>query len=192
VSRKGMGFRAAEMPGVIPVLSFIQPWPEAIFGGKNVENRPLSTKYRGPFWIHATMGLPLGSYGHAAEFIGSVAPSLVIPAESELVLGAVVGLSWITGVTDNRDLELTGKEPSNPWAFSGQFGWELDLSRTWRLSTPLAMPGAQSFWRLYQHETSACLARLPKEACGLLDTWRLAKRDESTGGHPEGEETNAN
>lgn len=175
MSRKGMGFRVAEMPGVIPALSFTQPWPEAIFGGKNVENRPWSTKYRGPLWIHAAKTLNHGEYGHSAEFIGSVAPSIALPAESALVRGAIVGLTWITGVTDNRDLELSGKEPSNPWAFWGQFGWDLDPARTWRLSTPLEMLGAQSLWRLHEHESSACLARLPKDACRLIDEWRVAQ-----------------
>ena len=179
MSLKGRGFRVADMPGVIPVLSFSQPWPEAIFGGKDVENRDWSTKHRGPLWMHAAIGIKSKDYAHAVEFIGSVAPHIQLPSMDKLVRGAIVGLTWVTGITDNRDLELTGKQPENKWAFYGQFGWTLDPARTWRLGTPLGMLGAQSLWRLTEDETKLARDRLPSVALMAINQWKDSQRGQA-------------
>lgn len=177
MSRPGLGFRVREHKGVVPVMSFCQPWPSAIFeGGKDLENRKQATAYRGPLWVHASSKIKPGYYEWAAGIIRKNAPSLVLPGPTELVFGAIVGLTWVTGCAHNSNSLLfsTGAVSRNVWAFDNQYGWQLDLTRTTRLTTTLPMRGHQGLWRLYEHEEAACLRSLPLSVCQAIREWKAS------------------
>lgn len=169
-ARKGMGFRLSEHGGrVIPALSLTQPWAECILGAeKDIENRTWPTDYRGPLWLHAAKTMRREDYYGALKLAGSINPEVDLPALKQVVRSAIVGLTWVVGCAFN------GPRGSSPWEFIGQYGWELDLTRTWRLGEPLPATGALGLWRLTDDETATCRARLPSVALMALNQWEDA------------------
>jgi ASCH domain. len=101
------------------VLSVRQPWAWAlIFGGKDIENRYWTTKYRGPIAIHASKGLTRKEFEIAKEYMLEIIPR--VPNMDELDRGAIIGIVDLVDITQNTD---------SPW-FEGpdifgkeNFGW---------------------------------------------------------------------
>jgi hypothetical protein len=94
-----------------PVLTVRQPWASAIFlAGKNVENRPRPTRYRGRLWIHA------GLFKNRDEpDRWAVEQDIWVPAEP-LPRGAILGCVELVDCVDDYD---------SPWALPGYYHWVL-------------------------------------------------------------------
>lgn len=169
--RKGCGYRVAEHMAckIIPALSIRQPWATAVVDfGKFIENRTRPTKYRGPLWVHASRAIK--DWEESVRYIVSTSGFLV-PSRDVIARSAIVGLTWVVGCEENTDASL-------PWVFWGQFGWKLDMGRTWSLATfdrePQAknVQGALGLWRPTDEEAQAWEALLPEAAREAVREWR--------------------
>lgn len=69
---------------MIPALSIRQPWPWLILhAGKNIENRPWSTRFRGRFYIHAAKKIDMAAY--------EIFRQCGLPAIDKFSTGGIVG-----------------------------------------------------------------------------------------------------
>lgn len=104
-----------DMPKI--ALSIRQPWAAAIvFHGKDIENRDWSTRFRGPFCIHAAKGMTRAEYDSAAYFIGRATGwAGVSLSRDTLERGGIIGTAEI--------VDCISSSPS-PW-FAGRFGFVL-------------------------------------------------------------------
>lgn len=90
-------------------LSLRQPWAWlVIYGGKDIENRKWSTKFRGRVWIHAASKMTDDDFEEAFWAARDVAPEIQIPDIRFLDLGGIIGSVEIT--------ECCAHHPS-PWFF---------------------------------------------------------------------------
>ena len=125
----------------LPVLTIRQPWAWLILhAGKNIENRPWSTRYRGEFLIHVAKGCTREEYASAAMFARAVrrsqnAPPLWMPPLKQLDRMGIVGIACLVGCVDSS---------VSPW-FVGPYGFQLANVRPLPF-TPC--PGKLGFWRL--------------------------------------------
>lgn len=99
-------------------LSVRQPWAWLIVNGyKPLENRSRRTKYRGPFYVHASLRVDPAGY----EWVKHHHPEIVMPPLHEMPRGGIVGVAEITAVA-------LPNEPLQPefqkWRMEG-FGWIL-------------------------------------------------------------------
>ena len=110
-------------------LTVRQPWAWAIIhAGKDVENRSWPTEYRGPLAIHAATKLWRGGGVQIRVLAG-----LNVPADDELIRGAVIGIVDVVGCIRNSHSQ---------WAFGDQWHWELANPRALPESIPLrGQPG---------------------------------------------------
>ena len=116
----------------VRVLTIRQPWAWAIVhGGKDVENRSWSTKYRGPLLIHAGMAFEADGY-ETVKRLASNAP----PPPAELTHGAIIGVvDLVDCVRDFRSV----------WAEADQWHWRLRDPRPLNPAVPCA--GKLGLWR---------------------------------------------
>lgn len=115
----------------VTILTIRQPWAWAIFhAGKDIENRPWRTHYRGPLWIHAAGAIDGAGYAALSDLFGDA-----LPDRRDLPTGALLGAVTVTGCT-----AVSG----TPW-FVGPHGWELSDPR--RLAEPIPMRGQLSLFR---------------------------------------------
>lgn len=98
-------------------LSILQPWAWLIANGhKDIENRVWSTRYRGPFLIHA--GKRWGrEQKDDLERVRAQFPHLALPDQFDL--GGLVGLAHVTDCVQDSD---------SPWFF-GPYGFVLANAR---------------------------------------------------------------
>lgn len=102
----------------VKALSVRQPWASAIvYGGKNIENRSWSTKYRGPLLIHAGATRCRDEEEDAEEFIIRIIGKVwkFLPNQ----YGGIIGVVDLVDVVESS---------SSPW-FVGPFGWVLENPR---------------------------------------------------------------
>lgn len=105
------------------VLSIRQPWAWLIVnGGKDIENRKWSTKYRGPVLIHASKGMTRAEFHAAKDFAfwaygGCLCTNF--PSFDDLERGGIVGLAEIVDCVS---------QSKSPW-FMGDFGFVLRNAR---------------------------------------------------------------
>jgi hypothetical protein len=126
----------------VRALTITQPWAWLIIhGGKTVENRGWTTRYRGRLLIHASARVTLEGIYEARLFvqreIGIDAARRVPQMPGGLELGGIIGAVTLVDV-----LPPTPK-PSNAWHMPGQFGFVL--------ADPEPLPfyratGQLSFW----------------------------------------------
>lgn len=96
-------------------LSIRQPWAWLILhGGKNIENREWSTKFRGWFLIHASKGMTRDEYD-AAEWMANE-NGVKLPPFETLERGGIVGMAKLGNCVTGSD---------SPW-FVGRYGFVLD------------------------------------------------------------------
>jgi hypothetical protein len=120
-------------------LSIHQPWAWAILhAGKTVENRTWSTKYRGPFLIHASK--TRSSYDREARLDWSKLYGVALPKWEELVVGAIVGVVEVV-----ECLPASQVDPG-PWV-EGPVCWILANPRAF--SNPKALRGAQGLFGVH-------------------------------------------
>jgi hypothetical protein len=127
VAKEGGNGKSTE--GKLRALSIRQPWAHAILHlGKDVENRPMLTKYRGRILVQAS----LTTTDHeraAAQKLGLVS--------DDLVRGAIVG-----------DVEIVDcmRNSKSEWAIRGNWHWILRDPRF--LAKPIPFKGALGFIRV--------------------------------------------
>lgn len=123
-----------------PVLSVRQPYAWAIIsGGKDIENRPRSTEFRGRLYIHASKAkAPDEQVGEmcelAAEEKGVEPARIRARYERERALGQVIGSVEIVDVVTESD---------SRW-FGGEYGYV--LRKPVRLAEPIDLRGALSIF----------------------------------------------
>lgn len=109
-----------ELPSI--ALSIRQPWAWMIIhGGKNVENRSWSTRFRGPVLIHAAKGMTVDEYLEAREFANNIWSVSGKPEAAKGITGNNLERGGIIGVA-----EIVGcvTESKSPW-FVGDYGFTI-------------------------------------------------------------------
>ena len=108
------------------VLSVRQPWAWAlIYGGKDIENRFWSTKYRGPIAIHASKGMTKKEYNEALEYINKIVN--IGNRKIFLEFGKIIGVVDLVDVVEESD---------SPWFMGSKiggkknYGWVVKKART--------------------------------------------------------------
>ncbi len=121
-------------------LSLRQPWAwMVVHGPKDIENRRWLTHFRGSFLIHAASAMKQIEYDQAVAFARLVAPSIEVPAFSELVRGGIIGRASLVDVIPPCGETFCG----HPWHMPAQYGWRLAD----REPVPFdALPGSLSFF----------------------------------------------
>lgn len=123
-----------------PVLSVRQPWAFAILhGGKDVENRPRRSHYRGRLLIHASAGMTVDEAEGCRDFIaaqGLRGPWCEGVKAMELPRGVILG---------TVDMVDCVEDSPSPW-FMGKFGYVIANPRPF--ASPIAAKGALGFWRV--------------------------------------------
>src|SRR5690348_7478515 len=114
-----------------PVLTVRQPWASAIFSaGKDVENRPRRTHYRGRLWIHSGQSRAQPDTTRY-ERLGIWLPEEPLPRN--VILGCV-------------ELYDCVEECDSPWAIPGEYHWLLRHPKV--LLRPVPHRGTLGFvWR---------------------------------------------
>lgn len=98
------------------VLSIRQPWAWLIIhGGKDIENRTWTTKFRGRFLVHAAKGMTRGEYEDAYDVAMVANPAILFPTFESLQRGGIIG-----GV----ELVDCVRESDSPW-YMGDVGFVL-------------------------------------------------------------------
>jgi hypothetical protein len=103
-------------------LSIRQPWAWLIVNNwKNIENRPWSTRFRGPVLIHAGKTMTRGDYDACLFFVDAVFPKLAsaIPSCELLERGGIVGVATVIDCVDTHPSE---------W-FCGDYGFVMADAR---------------------------------------------------------------
>lgn len=122
-----------------PVLSVKQSFAWAIIsGGKDVENRDRSTKFRGRLWIHAGKARDeedVDKMVRKAAAEKDVKPARIRARyERERVFGKVIGSVELVDVVTESD---------SRW-FGGEYGYV--LRKPVRLAEPIDLPGSQGIF----------------------------------------------
>lgn len=102
-------------------LSIRQPWAHLIIhGGKNIENRTWTTKYRGRFLVHASKGMTRKEYDEAFRYAVAIDSRFYrdFPAFEDLDRGGVIGSVELTGV-------VLLHERQSPWHMADCIGFQL-------------------------------------------------------------------
>ncbi|OGP87161.1 MAG: hypothetical protein A2031_08115 [Deltaproteobacteria bacterium RBG_19FT_COMBO_43_11] len=83
-------------------ISVQQPWAWALFHGKDVENRPWATKYRGDLLIHASMKFDHSGFTWIMNH-QSLCDGIVSPYESHYARGCIVGKVKMVGCVTHHE-----------------------------------------------------------------------------------------
>lgn len=95
-------------------LSIRNPWAWlVIHGGKDVENRTWSTKYRGPLLIHASATMTSSDRDACFLFLQSLPFQVVVPEPWTVEMGGIIG---------QVDIVDCVRESQSPW-FCGPYGF---------------------------------------------------------------------
>jgi hypothetical protein len=121
---------------MVRALSFTRPWTELILrGGKTIENRVWSTKYRGPLVVHAAQSYD----AYAVEF----ARALASGADLDLGRSCPKGYLGVVDVVGVCSVAESGRD-CGPWAFPGHFHWQLANPRPF--DEPIPGGGRLGLW----------------------------------------------
>lgn len=162
------------MKGELRALTVRQPWPVAIlWGGKDVENRPRRTNYRGRLWIHAGMHHPdWADYLEVRALSGLVfgwtdtrrTSAATLKRVQRLkehtgALGVILGSVEVVGCHGDETGE--GGESCSPWARHSQHHWMLATPQP--LAEPVPCRGMLGLWRLPDEVEKAVRAQLSQD-----------------------------
>jgi len=117
----------------IKILTLHAPWAQAIFLGKDIENRGWGTSYRGELWIHCGQTIDLDGMAFLEE-MG------VDPPDLKTTRGMLLGRVDLTDCGMEKCL-------GNPWAMPGQY--HLKLENPQRLKQPIPLSGKLGIWSRY-------------------------------------------
>ncbi len=129
-------------------ISVIQPWAHCIIHeGKNIENRPRITHYRGTVLIHASKKKDPDRFLWLSEDYN-------IDLEiDDLSFGAIIGIADIVEVITKRQVDRKTKK----W-FMGKYGYILENMKP--LKKPIPTKGALGFWKVKGRLLRRCLNQL--------------------------------
>ena len=128
----------------------MQPWAYVILHeGKNVENRPKTTHYRGTIAIHASQTMYQEDFDALKKELGI----RLDPYSDRIAAMAVVGFADIVDVVTKE----TVTQKTKKW-FQGKYGYV--LSNVVPLREPVEVKGALGFWRLNGKSLKSCLDQL--------------------------------
>jgi hypothetical protein len=159
------------MPGEMRALTVRQPFATAlIWGGKDVENRPRRTNYRGTLWIHAGLHHPdWGNYlevrGLSGEIFGWTDTRRASADQLERArrrtqhtgaLGVILGSVDVAGCHEGGDNECCP-----PWGHAGVWHWM--IANPQPLPEPVPCKGALGLWRLPEDIEKAVRAQLSED-----------------------------
>jgi hypothetical protein len=139
---------------VMKALSLTQPWAWIVLhGGKRIENRTWSTRFRGTFLIHASKGMTREQYREALKACTQLgAPSVAerVPAMDQLILGGIVGQATLSHV-----LPPCGVISDDPHVRSCTHAWHMPEQYGFALFDVLPLPfleckGALGFWGAFE------------------------------------------
>jgi hypothetical protein len=126
-------------------LSISQPWAWAILNlGKDIENRPWKTTYRGWIAIHAP--IKIMPYEKSDFPRGSK-----IPKKEDLVTSAIVGVARISDCVEKN---------KSKWHQDGYYGFV--LTSVHKLKKPIECKGARKFWKVPAPLLRKIKVQLPK------------------------------
>ena len=125
-------------PPTLRALSLWRPWPWLILhAGKDVENRPWATGYRGPLILHAAKTLAQPILDQLLAGLPASTPRGGDPA----ALG-YVGVADLVEVHHARHCQHPNGRPGcSPWAEPDAWHWRLTNPRA--LPNPIPGPGRQ-------------------------------------------------
>ncbi|WP_431276219.1 ASCH domain-containing protein [Variovorax ureilyticus] len=104
-------------------LSIRQPWAWLIVhGGKDIENRTWSTRYRGPVLIHAAKGMTRDEWESAWILAHGTGASPKAVAAG--ITRDTIERGGIVGIADLVDCVPSARRVSR-WHMEGQFGFKL-------------------------------------------------------------------
>lgn len=141
-------------------LSIKQPWAGAIARlGKDVENRSWTTCQRGPFAVHASVGMGRRLFvedavGRVAELSGRPAGEVWPLTE---VRGAVVAVARLNGVCAESRSTRALHCSCGVWAVPGQFHFR--LTDVVPLAAPVPVTGRLGLWHLPADVEAAVMAQ---------------------------------
>lgn len=137
----------ADAVGIVTprVLSLARPWDELVLDhGKDRENRPWTTPYRGLLLIHASRTFDPGAAYVSKRILGEIPASIRTRG--------VGGGGHLVGAVDLVDIcrsTLRGgfsRCECGPWAMPGLAHWHVTNPR--RLARPIPLPGRLGLWRV--------------------------------------------
>jgi hypothetical protein len=131
------------------VLSLLQPWASLVVcGAKKIETRSWTTAYRGPLFIHASLG-------RAGALVAAEAPfTQHIPDFKALPFGAIIGQVMLTGVLRTEALGLpdaamgilTLEEKIFGDYSAGRYAWILEEPAAF--DDPIPAKGKLGLWEI--------------------------------------------
>jgi hypothetical protein len=151
----------------LPALSLYRPWPALFFhSGKDVENRPWPTHYRGDLLIAAAKGcdpkalayardLARLDHAHGREHVIDLTAVAEDPREHPLGIIGVVELYDVCAYARAHPGELCD---CSPWATPGQMHWKLRNPRLF--PQPVPHSGSQRLWAVDEQAWPAVVAQL--------------------------------
>lgn len=105
-------------------LSIRQPWAWLIVhGGKDIENRTWSTRYRGPVLIHAAKGMTNTEWSDAWAFAHGTGAS--VKALAAGVTRDTIERGGFIGIADLTDCRGPAQAHQSRWHMQGCFGFLL-------------------------------------------------------------------
>lgn len=145
----------------IPALSLIQPWASLIaVGAKRIETRGWPTRFRGPFLVHASRGMPAENVALCQrEPVRAILAAAGYPTPDSLPRGAIVGAATLVDCRlITPETEVPALERDVDHFGPGRFAWHLTDPR--RLEPPVPARGALGFWPVPEPLAGAVRARL--------------------------------
>jgi hypothetical protein len=125
------------------VLTLQQPYAQlSVIGAKKIETRSFNTHYRGELLIHSSLRIWKGFY----ELIATKPFSKYIKADSQLILGCIVGKVNLVGVERTEDLlkTLSADEKAFGDYSPGRYGWILEDAEMF--DKPIGARGNLGIW----------------------------------------------
>lgn len=124
--------------GVTHALTLWEPWAHAIlYLGKDVENRPWATKFRGRIAIHASVRKP--KMEDVRSVLALAGRSIEADGMPIFHLGCIVGTVEVVGCIRNS---------SSPWAFRDGRSHHILVHDPRPLEKPIPVRGALGLWKL--------------------------------------------
>lgn len=128
------------MSARIPALTLWRPWPTLILhAGKDVENRPWATTYRGPLLIHAGARFQHGIEAIGYRSDGQAVEWITMSTDPDDYPMGIVGVVDLTGICGCA--RLGG---CSIWAMMEDYHWQLSNPRPF--DEPVPCRGRQQLW----------------------------------------------
>ena len=134
-------------------LSLRQPWAWAVVhGGKTIENRRWSTRFRGRFLIHAAKGMTREEYEDAREFcedVGGITYEMPAHDSPEIHRGGIVGAATLTDCVPPRPefMSIGVKHHYPPYPCGDDFQWRWHMREQYGFVLANVVPIVFAPWK---------------------------------------------